>query len=139
MTEPELLVFAQKIAKKLEKGDILALTGDLGSGKSTFAKYLLQSLFANSLLSFTSPTFSVIHDYETAAHIDLYRIQDEKELTFRGIKDTVWSDKIVLIEWPELWEDFFSQICKKKRVWKISFTLIDEKTRNIDWIEPESL
>ncbi|HEX9503523.1 MAG TPA: tRNA (adenosine(37)-N6)-threonylcarbamoyltransferase complex ATPase subunit type 1 TsaE [Patescibacteria group bacterium] len=100
-----------RIGKKTaKKGSIIGLSGDLGSGKTTFAKALAMSLGIKSL---KSPTFIVSQRYPLKEnflyHIDFYRLDHPKQLLSLGLNETFSSNNIVLIEWV----DKFPQIMKK--------------------------
>jgi len=98
---------AKVFSKNIKVGDTIFLRGELGVGKTTFARYLinfLQIKNKQSITEISSPTFNLIHEYQLGSiiikHYDLYRINDEKELTNIGIyEDNL--DEIRLIEWPE--------------------------------------
>ena len=92
------------LAALLRPGDVVALSGDLGAGKTTFARGLIQALgFAGDV---PSPTFPIVIPYappEIALplwHVDLYRIDDTQELEELGLDDAR-TDSALLIEWPE--------------------------------------
>jgi tRNA threonylcarbamoyl adenosine modification protein YjeE len=93
---------AQKIAPLLQTGDFLALRGDLGAGKTSFARALLRALGAAG--DMPSPTFTLLQTYETArfpvAHFDLYRLKSPGELDELGWDDAL-TDGVTLVEWPE--------------------------------------
>ena len=97
-----------KISKKLEKGDCIFLIGEIGVGKTTFTRHLINNLQKQKGLRQTevlSPTFNLLYEYDIKdlkiMHYDLYRIKKETELDHLGI----FSDKldtIKVIEWPDL-------------------------------------
>ena len=97
-----------KISKKLEKGDCIFLIGEIGVGKTTFTRYLINNLQKNKGLKETevlSPTFNLLYEYDIKdlkiMHYDLYRIKKASELDHLGIfSDEL--DTIKLIEWPDL-------------------------------------
>ena len=82
-TEAEAALLAQRIALKLKPGDTITLTGDLGAGKTTFARALIRALLNDADAEVPSPTFSLIQTYDaprlTLAHLDLYRLTEEQE------------------------------------------------------------
>ena len=94
--------FGARIATGLRAGDAILLAGDLGAGKTTLARAVLQSL--GVIESVPSPTFTLVQHYETPTlavdHYDFYRIEDECELDQLGIDDTL-ANGAALIEWPE--------------------------------------
>ena len=100
--------FSQKIADKLSKNDCIFLIGEIGVGKTTFTRYLinyLQEKKGEKITEVLSPTFNLLYEYDLKEikimHYDIYRIRDEKELKQLGIfldeRDT-----IKIIEWPQL-------------------------------------
>jgi len=95
---------AARLAVVLQGGDVVALRGDLGAGKSELARLLIQAR-AGSALEVPSPTFTIVQDYSledlTIRHIDLYRIADPDELVELGLADGPDADEAWLIEWPE--------------------------------------
>ena len=99
---------SQKVAEKLSKNDCIFLIGEIGVGKTTFARYLinyLQEKNGEKITEVLSPTFNLLYEYDLKGikimHYDLYRIRDEKELKQLGIfLDN--QDAIKIIEWPQL-------------------------------------
>ncbi len=102
--------FAKRFSKILKSGDVVLLHGDIGTGKTTFVKYLINSLEKEknlNLSEITSPTFSILNEFEinniSIRHFDLFRVKSSKEIENLGIFENI-SDSITLIEWPELIE-----------------------------------
>ena len=99
---------SKSISKKLENGDCIFLIGEIGVGKTTFTRYLinyLQKKNGEKITEVLSPTFNLLYEYDLKRikimHYDLYRIRDEKELKQLGIfLDN--QDTIKIIEWPQL-------------------------------------
>ncbi|MDD3289150.1 MAG: tRNA (adenosine(37)-N6)-threonylcarbamoyltransferase complex ATPase subunit type 1 TsaE [Alphaproteobacteria bacterium] len=93
---------AGRLAPLLERGDVLALYGQLGAGKTAFARALISKFGITGEIP--SPTFTIVQHYETASltvfHFDLYRLKSEMELEELGW-DEACSDGLVLVEWPE--------------------------------------
>ncbi len=99
---------AEKFSKLIKQGDCILFSGNLGVGKTTFIKYIINSLQkANKqkISEVTSPTFTVINEYQIKKilikHYDLYRIKNKKELNNLGIQENL-KDQITLVEWPEM-------------------------------------
>lgn len=92
---------AQALAARVRAGDCLALWGDLGAGKTEFARALLRALGVTE--DVPSPTFALVQPYDTdagpVAHFDLYRIESEADLDEIGFEAAL-DDGIVLVEWP---------------------------------------
>ena len=96
-------LLAEDIAIILRTGDMVALSGDLGAGKTTLARAMLRYLADDDELEVPSPTYTLVQSYETrpkATHFDLYRIAMEEELTELGFEEAAETG-IVLVEWPE--------------------------------------
>tara|TARA_Y100000389_G_scaffold22149_1_gene18986 strand:+ start:1232 stop:1678 length:447 start_codon:yes stop_codon:yes gene_type:complete len=99
---------AKKINSKLKPGNILFLYGEMGVGKTTFVKFLIndfQLKFNEKLTEVTSPTFNIMNEYKinelTIKHYDLYRLKSTEELNNFNLFEK--NDKsILLIEWPEI-------------------------------------
>ena len=99
---------SKKVADQLTKNDCIFLIGDIGVGKTTFSRYLinyLQEKNREKITEVLSPTFNLLYEYDLKnikiMHYDLYRIKDESELKHLGI----FSDQqetIKIIEWPQL-------------------------------------
>ncbi|HEX6613401.1 MAG TPA: tRNA (adenosine(37)-N6)-threonylcarbamoyltransferase complex ATPase subunit type 1 TsaE [Rhodanobacteraceae bacterium] len=101
--ESATIHFARRLAPALREGGVLYLCGELGAGKTTFARALLQSLGAGERIK--SPTYSLLERYRAngrdAFHLDLYRIAAPDELEYLGLDELRDPRAIVLVEWPE--------------------------------------
>lgn len=101
--------FAETIARRLQGGELLALHGDLGAGKTCFVRGLARALGVNPA-AVSSPTFVIMHEYvaeradapEVLVHIDAYRLSGSEELEAVGWNDILGrADTVVALEWPE--------------------------------------
>ncbi|MGI6268059.1 MAG: tRNA (adenosine(37)-N6)-threonylcarbamoyltransferase complex ATPase subunit type 1 TsaE [Acutalibacteraceae bacterium] len=95
-------MIGQKLAKKLKKGDVVALFGGLGMGKTAFVRGLAKGLSINEDVS--SPTFSIVHDYggnPALIHFDMYRVNTWEDLNTTGFFDYLDLNEILAIEWSE--------------------------------------
>lgn len=94
-------------AAALRRGDILALCGDLGAGKTHFVKGLAAGLGAGAAV--TSPTFTLIHEYLSGRlplyHFDFYRLEDEDEVLKIGLDEYLDGDGVCVIEWGDKFPD----------------------------------
>ncbi|MFA7277219.1 MAG: tRNA (adenosine(37)-N6)-threonylcarbamoyltransferase complex ATPase subunit type 1 TsaE [Pseudobdellovibrionaceae bacterium] len=95
---------AARFAAEIRPRDIILLQGDLGMGKSVFARALIRTLCGNPDMEVPSPTFTLVQTYESARgtiwHFDLYRLKDPEELYEIGWEEAL-TGGILLIEWPE--------------------------------------
>jgi len=102
--EAETLEFAAQFAKSLKPGDVVSLSGELGAGKSVFARAVMRVLGVMDE-ALPSPTYTIIQEYESetcrVAHMDWYRLQEEGELQAIGVRDYFQAPWICLIEWPQ--------------------------------------
>lgn len=103
----ETIKFAAGMAAKAEPGEVFTLTGDLGVGKTVFAKGFAKGLGVTEPV--TSPTFTIVQEYLSGRlpfyHFDVYRIGDPDEMEETGFYDYLDRGGVVLIEWAELIED----------------------------------
>ncbi len=120
---------AEDLAAILAPGDLIALSGDLGAGKSTFARALLRNMAGDPDLEVPSPTFTLVQTYElgrlTVSHFDLYRLEEPEELAELGLEELL-EDGAAVIEWPERSEDLLPE----GALWLQLETVGDEGHRN---------
>jgi len=118
-----------KIGKMLNAGATFALTGDLGSGKTSFVQGLAKGLDVSEEYYITSPTFTLINEYPGRCrlfHIDLYRIEDPLDLEELGLYEILNSGNVTAIEWADrLFDDFTSDYVDMK------FIILDDESRII--------
>ena len=108
-SEEETIELGRKIASELPKRAVVLLIGNLGAGKTTFAKGILSGLGAAEPDEVTSPTFTLIHEYGggRAYHVDLYRLDTQAQVATLGLDEILDRDAVVLIEWGERFPDLF--------------------------------
>ena len=128
-SEEETKLIGRKFAKDLKKGDVIVLTGDLGSGKTKFTEGVLQFFGLENEIS--SPTFNIVNEYVNrdvnVYHFDVYRLEDEDE--FYAIGGEEYFEKgICLVEWGEMIE---SALPNKYIQISFSRNLEDENVREI--------
>lgn len=103
ITESQLTDFARHLAPSLREGGVVFLRGELGAGKTTFARALLGALGVEARVK--SPTYTLIEPYAVGDlsiyHLDLYRIADPGELEWLGLPDLMQGRYLMLVEWPE--------------------------------------
>ena len=102
--EDELIAIGQKIGEKLEAGQVIVLTGDLGAGKTTLTKGLARGLDITQMIK--SPTYTIVRQYEGRLplyHLDVYRIGDDPDSI--DLDDFLYGDGVTVIEWGQLLAD----------------------------------
>ena len=124
--------FCENVSLYLKKGDIICLSGDLGSGKTTFSRYLINSIYKNQNKEppniIKSPSFPILLTYELSNfeiyHYDLYRVSKNNELINLNIFEEL-NNSITLVEWPETILDSLQNY----NYFSIHFDIFDENTR----------
>ena len=100
----ETQALGRALAATLQKGSVVALTGDLGAGKTHFTKGLVEALGGNPA-EVTSPTFTLVHEYREGRlpvfHFDFYRLEEASELRGIGWEDYLFEDGVLVVEWAE--------------------------------------
>jgi len=118
-----------ELAKTLSKGDVVALYGDLGSGKTTFTKGVGQGLGVKDSRHINSPTFVLIKEYKGRLpiyHIDLYRLDNLQDIENIAIEEYIYGDGVAVIEWAER----MKTLLPKKHI-AVKFTVTGETERDI--------
>ncbi len=103
-SEQDTMDFARRLLKEMPSGGVIALHGDLGAGKTVFARGFAQALGITEPVS--SPTYTILQEYPAPGgrylyHLDLYRISDERAALAFGVDEYLESGEYVLVEWPE--------------------------------------
>ena len=124
----ETEAIARQIAEDLVAGSVLALKGDLGSGKTLFTQGLVAGL--ENDVTVTSPTFTIVHEYQGGRlpiyHFDFFRLENRQSAERLGLEDYFFSDGVSVIEWA----DRFPDLIPEKARW-ISFEIRSERQRTI--------
>ena len=106
----ETTELGRRLASELAPPRLVVLSGDLGAGKTTLIKGIAEGFHAASQENVTSPTFTLIHEYRGAGvnlyHVDLYRVDTQRELDTLALDDLFYENSVVLIEWGEKFERF---------------------------------
>ena len=124
----------RKLERLLKPPQLLILRGDLGTGKTTLVKGIVQALDAAEADEVTSPTFTLIHEYDGARdgkpvklfHLDVYRLEDERQLETLGLDELLTQDALVLVEWGEKFKSI-----RKKATGEIAITAEGGDARKI--------
>lgn len=127
----DTFTIAKEVASELKAGDILAYTGNLGAGKTTFTSGLAKGL--NIDTNVTSPTFALVNEYRNTnglslLHFDMYRINDISDVETTGFFDYLDEEQILAVEWSENIQDVLDYY---PDTIYISFETIDENSRKI--------
>jgi tRNA threonylcarbamoyladenosine biosynthesis protein TsaE len=124
----ETIAAGRQYGRDAVKGDVFALTGDLGAGKTQFVKGFVAGLGSNAEV--TSPTFVLVHEYEDGRlpvyHFDFYRLGNSEAVLRLGLDDYVFGEGVSLIEWA----DRYSNLIPQEAKW-LSFELKGENARVI--------
>ena len=128
-SDAETVELGRKLAKDLPRRCVVLLIGNLGAGKTTLAKGIVLGRGAAQAEEVSSPTFTLIHEYGQGAvyHIDLYRLEEEREVATLGLDELFERDAVVLIEWGER----FPALMPRERV-EIRLRALGEDEREID-------
>jgi tRNA threonylcarbamoyladenosine biosynthesis protein TsaE len=126
----ETIAYGRALAAELTPPLIILLRGDLGAGKTTLVKGIAEGFQAARADDVTSPTFTLIHEYRspraTLYHIDLYRIDTERELETLALDDLLAPNSILLIEWGEK----FPRLIRDRDI-EITLETVGETSRRI--------
>lgn len=126
----ETEAIGRQFAKELSAGSILALKGELGSGKTQFTKGLVAGL--GSSVPVTSPTFTIIHEYPGGRlpvyHFDFFRLEGQESVARLGLDDYFFGDGISVIEWADRFPEFIPEQAR----W-ILFEIRSENARMISF------
>src|SRR5580698_1337433 len=130
----ETIEVGRKLARLLKPPQLLLLRGDLGTGKTTLVKGIAQALDAAEPDEVTSPTFTLLHEYDGKRgdkpvklfHLDVYRIEGERQLETLGLEDLLTPDALVLVEWGEKFKSI-----RKRATGEIVITSEGGDTRKI--------
>ena len=127
--------FCKNVSINLKKGDIICLSGDLGSGKTTFSRYLINFIYQNQNKEppniIKSPSFPILLTYELnnleIYHYDLYRISKSSELIHLNIFEEL-SNSITLVEWPEI----ILNSLENYNYFSVNFDILNENMRSLE-------
>ena len=125
-TEDETSAAGERLARRLQAGDVVLLYGDLGAGKTAFVRGLARGLDAPPE-DVSSPTFTLVQEYRgrvTLYHVDLYRLEPA-EVDDLGLDELVLGDGVVAIEWAERWRG------RPEDVWEVRLEEVGEEQRRI--------
>jgi tRNA threonylcarbamoyladenosine biosynthesis protein TsaE len=126
----ETIALGRELASSLAPPKVVVLRGDLGAGKTTLVKGIAQGFNAAEEEDVTSPTFTLIHEYlgpeTTVYHIDLYRVDTQREFETLGLDDLMTENSVLLIEWGEKFTRF-----ERERDVEIAIERVSENERRL--------
>ncbi len=126
----ETIAFGRRLASQLAPPKLVILSGDLGAGKTTLIKGIVEGFHAASVKDVTSPTFTLVHEFRAPEadiyHIDLYRVDTPRQLETIGLDDLLSPRSVLLIEWGEKFERF-----RKERDLEVTIERLGENERQI--------
>jgi tRNA threonylcarbamoyladenosine biosynthesis protein TsaE len=133
-SDADTIEVGRKLAKLLKPPQLLILRGDLGTGKTTLVKGIAEALDAAEADEVTSPTFTLIHEYDGTRsgkpvklyHLDVYRLEGDRQLETLGLDELLKDDALVLVEWGEKFKSI-----KKKSTGEIAITSTGGDARKI--------
>ncbi len=121
------MALGRKLGRLLGPGDLVILTGELGSGKTWFTKGIALGLDISEVV--TSPSFALMNEYEgrsTLFHMDAYRLEDRKDFLDTGLDECFDGGGVVVMEWGDKWPDILPA-----RHLKVRFKILDEVSREL--------
>lgn len=121
--------------RQAARGTVIALSGDLGAGKTQLVKGLARGLDCNARVH--SPTFAIVNEYEGGRlmlyHLDLYRLETPEQIVSAGIEEFLQPDGITIIEWAERLPDLQSFVSNSQVFKQVAIEVIDETQRRITY------
>ena len=127
----ETIIYGEKLGTLVNSGDVICLTGDLGTGKTHFVKGFAKGLKIED--SITSPTFTIVNEYQGRLklnHFDVYRVSDPEEIENIGFDEYIFSSAVSIIEWA----NFIEELIPKESL-RINIIKVPEKGDNYREIE----
>ena len=109
--EQEAIEYGMRLGREAKPGQLIALTGDLGAGKTTLTKAIARGLGVEEVI--TSPTFTIVKEYRSGRlplfHFDVYRIGDVDEMYELGYEEYFFGDGLCVVEWADLIEEIIPE------------------------------
>lgn len=126
----ETMRFGKKLGMVLSPGDVVALVGELGAGKTTLVKGIAQGLGVTDGRAVKSPTFSLVHKYEGRIpiyHFDAYRLEDAQEMLDIGSDEMIYGNGVAIVEWADKVSE-----CLPKEYLQITLTAVSVYERTVE-------
>ncbi|NQU15039.1 MAG: tRNA (adenosine(37)-N6)-threonylcarbamoyltransferase complex ATPase subunit type 1 TsaE [Desulfobacteraceae bacterium] len=129
MSDQETINLGRKLGSVLEEGDVIAMAGELGSGKTWFAKGVGSGLGVPEESVITSPSFALVNEYKGRCpflHMDIYRLEEVSDFLSAGLDEYFYGNGVVVVEWADRWPSILPE-------WRleVKFEIVDDQTRAI--------
>lgn len=138
-SDAETEAFAAELAGKVRPGTVICLDGDLGTGKTVFARGFARGLGIDEPI--VSPTFTILHGYESGRlplwHFDVYRIEEPEEMEEIGYEDCFFGDGVSLVEWASMIEELIPEDAVRIQIKKDPQRGFDFREISVDGLEEE--
>jgi len=128
-SDQETIALGFDLGTLLEEGDVVALAGELGSGKTWFTKGIARGLGIGADTVVTSPSFALVNEYQgrtTLFHIDVYRLGSLSELISAGIEEYLHDGGVAVLEWADRWPEILPD-----EALTVEFTIVNDHSRRI--------
>jgi len=128
-SDQETIAFGRRLGSCLMPGDVVALAGELGSGKTWLAKGIALGLGISPDTVVTSPSFALVNEYQgrmTLFHMDIYRLESLSEFISAGLEEYLESGEVVVLEWADRWP----QILPERNI-KVELRILDDHRREM--------
>ncbi len=129
LSDEDTVKLGQRLGRVLQRGDVIALIGDLGSGKTCLAKGIGLGLGVSPDMVITSPSFSLVNEYEgrlSFYHMDGYRLEDLSDFLAAGLEEYLHQDGVAAVEWADRWPEILPE-------WSVTveIRIVDARSRKI--------
>jgi tRNA threonylcarbamoyladenosine biosynthesis protein TsaE len=131
VSDQETIRLGRRLGSVLSKGDVVGLAGELGSGKTWFTKGLALGLGISSDIVVTSPSFTLVNEYEGEYpfyHMDLYRLDSLSDVESIGLEEYLNDESIVAVEWADRWPEILPG-----GTVTVKLVIIDDRRREISF------
>jgi tRNA threonylcarbamoyladenosine biosynthesis protein TsaE len=128
-SDQETIELGYRLGTCLLEGDVVALVGELGSGKTWFTKGIARGLGVAANTVITSPTFALVNEYQgriTLSHIDIYRLGSLSELLSAGIEEYLYGEGVAVLEWADRWPEILPE-----QTLRVELFILDDRSRKI--------
>jgi tRNA threonylcarbamoyladenosine biosynthesis protein TsaE len=128
-SEQETILIGEEIGSLLAEGDVMALVGELGSGKTWLTKGIARGLGISPATVVTSPSFALVNEYQgrvTLFHMDVYRLETLSEVLSAGMEEYVQAGGVVVLEWANRWPEILPE-----HTITVELLILDDHSRKI--------